>query len=198
MEQENWFLFLNHDFEKCVIEHGVYVKESLEGNMMIIYLYGDDLLVTGSSLKDIEEFKKLMKSKFEMINLGKLSYFLGMEFTHIATGLIMHQWKYVKELLKRFKRHQCNVAKSLLEVNAKLRIDNVEEEVNETIYKQIVGSLCFLRNSMPELMFCVGLIGIFMSQPKKSQMLTAMRILRYIKCTLDYGILFPYGRQKND
>lgn len=67
------------------------MKESLEGNMMIIYLYGDDLLVTGSSLKDIEEFKKLMKSKFEMINLGKLSYFLGMEFTHIATGLIMHQ-----------------------------------------------------------------------------------------------------------
>ncbi|WVY96775.1 hypothetical protein V8G54_028926 [Vigna mungo] len=129
---------LNHDFKKCVVENGVYVKESSEGNLVIICL---------SSFDDIKEFKKLMKNDFEMTDLGKLSYFLGMEFIHSATGLVMHQRKYIKELLERFKMHQCNAARSSL------------EEVNETRFKQIVGSLRFMCNSRPKLMFCIDYGG---------------------------------------
>lgn len=73
---------------------------------MIICLYVDDLLVTRSSQKDTEEFKELMKTEFEMTYLGKLSYFLGMEFTYTATGLIMQFQKHVKELLERFNMDQ--------------------------------------------------------------------------------------------
>lgn len=64
------------------------------------------------------------------------------------------------------------------------------------MYKQIVRSLRFLCNSRLELVFCVGLISRFMNQPKKSHMLAAKRIMRYIKGTSDTGILFLYGRKK--
>ncbi|XP_047156314.1 uncharacterized mitochondrial protein AtMg00810-like [Vigna umbellata] len=165
---------------------------------MIICLYVDDLLVTGSNLKEIDEFKKMMEVEFEMTDLGRLSYFLGMEFTHTATGLLMHQQKYVKELLERFKMIKCNDARSPLEVNIKLRIDETEEGVNEKTYKQIVRSLRFLCNSRPNLMFSVGLISRFMGNPKKSHMSAAKRVLRYIKGTTSYGILFPYGMEKNE
>ena len=49
-------------------------------DIIIICLYVDDLLVTGNSLKNLSKFKELMTTKFEMSDLGKLSYFLGMEF----------------------------------------------------------------------------------------------------------------------
>ncbi|XP_052735515.1 secreted RxLR effector protein 161-like [Vigna angularis] len=121
-----------------------------------------------------------------------------MEFTHTATGLLMHQQKYVGELLERFKMTLCNDVRSPLEVNVKLREYEAEEKVNEIAYKQIVGSLRFLSNSRPYLMFSIGLISRFMSNPKKIHMLVVKRILRYIKGTANHGSMFPYGMQKNE
>lgn len=37
----------------------------------------DDLLVTGSNLEMILEFKRDMAAKFEISDLGRLSYYLG-------------------------------------------------------------------------------------------------------------------------
>jgi hypothetical protein len=44
-------------FKKSTVEYGVYVKCSNDKHMLIICLYVDDLLVTGSSLTEIEHFK---------------------------------------------------------------------------------------------------------------------------------------------
>ncbi|XP_047158697.1 uncharacterized mitochondrial protein AtMg00810-like [Vigna umbellata] len=191
-------LFISHGFERCAVEHSLYVKKSDGDNIMIFCLYVDDLLVTGSSLSKIEEFKQMMEAEFEMTDLGKLSYFLGMEFSQTTAGLLMHKKMYVKDLLERFKMVQCNDVKNPLEINAKLKLDEDKESVDGTAYKQLVGSLRFLCNSKPDLMFGVGLISRFMSNPKISHMAAAKRILRYVKGTADYGILFPYGTKEEE
>lgn len=59
--------------------------------MLLVFLYVDDLLNTSSSFNEIEEFKKMMKIEFEMTNLGKLAYFLGMKFTSTLEGIVLHQ-----------------------------------------------------------------------------------------------------------
>jgi len=70
--------------------------------LLIICLYVDDLLVIRSNYKEIVKFKKTMAAEFEMIDLGELSYLLGMEFTRTFAGLVIHQNKYVGEILKKF------------------------------------------------------------------------------------------------
>jgi len=70
---------MEQGFKKCIVEHGVYVKGREDTSLLIICLYVDDLMLTGSNIQDIEDFKPVTKSKFEMTNLGKLAYFLGME-----------------------------------------------------------------------------------------------------------------------
>ena len=62
-------------------------------NLLIVYLYVDDLQVTGSNEGEIEEFKKKMKKEFEISDLRLLSYFLGIEFKTIDNGTMMHQTK---------------------------------------------------------------------------------------------------------
>ena len=47
-------------------------------DVVIICLYVDDLLLSGSNLKMLEEIKGRMMKEFEMTDLGRLSYFLGM------------------------------------------------------------------------------------------------------------------------
>lgn len=46
---------------------------------MVISVDVDDLLVTGTSVDLIERFKEQMSSSSKISNLGKLSYYLGIE-----------------------------------------------------------------------------------------------------------------------
>ena len=164
-----------------------------ETSVILICLYVDDLLVIGSDLKGIEFFKAQMMQEFNMTDLGTLAYFLGLEFVTTSKGILLHQQKYATDVLKRFHMADCNPANTPIEVNTKLEIVKEEEEeaVDPTIYKQLVGSLRYLCNSRPDLSFVVGLINRFINNPKKSHLTVAKRILRYVKGTLEYGVLFP-------
>jgi len=65
--------------------------------------------------------------------------------------------------------------------------------VDDIKFKRIISSLQYLCNSIPYLAYSVGLVSIFMSNPKKLHMLAAKRLLRYIQGITNYGILFPIG-----
>jgi hypothetical protein len=157
----------------------------------MICLYVDDLLVTGSNQSGIEKFKHTMQCEFEMTDLGRLSYFLGLEFKASNACIIMHQQKYIGELLERFNMVDCNTTTNPSETNAKLDECKDEERVEPTEFKQIVGSLRYLSNRRPDIFFAVSIISRFMNDPKKSHLTAAKRILRYVKGTLKLGLLFP-------
>ena len=58
---------------------------------MIIVLYVDDLLITGSSQAEIASLKGAMNQAFSMIDLGLLSQFLGLEIAQTKAGIKVHQ-----------------------------------------------------------------------------------------------------------
>lgn len=66
------------NFQRCPQEHGVYKKNTSKG-ILLIGVYVDDLIVTGSNLEEINKFKEQMQTEFSMNDLGKLSYYLGIE-----------------------------------------------------------------------------------------------------------------------
>ena len=57
---------------------------------------------------------------YNVPDMGKLTYFLGMEFTCIKHGIILHQHNYIKGILKRFRLQDCNKAATPTETNLKL------------------------------------------------------------------------------
>jgi len=117
----------------------------------------------GSDVNEIKAFKTHMMNEFEMLDLGSLTYFLGLEFTEVAEGLVMHHKKYASDILKRFNIMKCNLSSSPAETNVKLVMIEEEELVDPTLFKQIVGSLRYLCNSRPDIVYAVGII---MSYPK--------------------------------
>ena len=70
--------YKENDFRQCPFEHAIYVK-SRKGELLIIALYVDDLIFMGNSQRLLEEFKEVMKEEFEMTDLEKMRYFLGLE-----------------------------------------------------------------------------------------------------------------------
>ena len=178
-------------FSKCISEHGVYVKAEYESDLVIQCLYVDDLLITGNNKVEIDKIKQLLKNQFEMTDLGSLSYFLGIEFKETEAAIVMHQSKYATDLLKKFRMTNCNAAATPTETGLALSWRDEGEPVDETQYRQIVGSLRYLCNTRPDLAFSVGLISRLMQTPKTPHMMAAKRILRYIRGTINYGILLP-------
>ena len=87
----------------------MYVKHS-GSNMIIVCLYVDDILLTGSCPEDKTKFKKVLMNEFEMTDLGNMVYFLGMEVLYSTEGIILHQLKYELELMKRFKLQNYTIA----------------------------------------------------------------------------------------
>ncbi|XP_045810869.1 secreted RxLR effector protein 161-like [Trifolium pratense] len=61
------------------------------------------------------------------------------------------------------------------------------------MFRQIVGSLRYVCNSRPDICYAVSVISRFMHDPRKPHMIAAKRILRYLKGTLELGLLFPIG-----
>ncbi|KAM1403759.1 hypothetical protein ACFX2I_012319 [Malus domestica] len=55
-----------------------------------------------------KEFKQFMMVKFDITDLRKMSYFLGIEVLQRPDGIFIGQQKYAQEVLERFNMDQCN------------------------------------------------------------------------------------------
>ena len=85
---DSFLLSLN--FVRCKSDPNVYLK-LIHGSLMIIFLYVDDLLITGSSKDEIASLKDAMNHAFSMTDLGLLSQFSGIEIDQTKHGRKVHQ-----------------------------------------------------------------------------------------------------------
>lgn len=129
---------------------------------MIVCLYVDDLIFTGNDETMFEHFKKSMMVEFDMTNLGKMRYFLGIEVLQRVDGIFISQRKYAQEVLERFNTNQCNPVLNPIVPGIKLTRDENGIRIDGTFYKQIVGSFMYLTATCPDLMFVVSLISRYM------------------------------------
>ena len=86
---------LDNGFDKCEGEPTLYIKEN-DGKILIVVLYVDDLIFIGSDDFVIVDFKQVMKNEFEMIDIGLLRYFLGIEVKQTENGILplkQNMWK---------------------------------------------------------------------------------------------------------
>ena len=102
---------------------------------MIIFLYVDDLLITGSSKKEIASLKDAMNHAFSMIVLGLLSQFLGIEIAQSQHGIRVHHSKYDLDLLNKFSMKYCNPSKTPFLSEVKLEEAGSSPILNNTLYR---------------------------------------------------------------
>lgn len=137
-----------------------------------------------------EKFKKSMMDEFDMSDLGLLHYFLGLEIAQTSTGIFVSQKKYANEILSRFQMENSNSASTPVEFGLNLTKDHEGKKVDNTFFKQIVGSLMYLTGTRPDIIFSVSLISRYMESPTEMLLLAAKRILRYVRSTTEFGLFY--------
>ena len=83
---------LSQNFQRCRSDPNVYIQQS-NGHLIIIVLYVDDLLITGSTVASISAIKTALHNAFEMSDLGLLKQFLGLEIEQNSDGIMVTKSK---------------------------------------------------------------------------------------------------------
>ena len=99
---------------------------------MIIVLYVDDLLITGSSKDEIASLKGVMNLAFSMKYLGLLNQLLGLEIAQTKSGIKVHQSNYALDLLNKFRMKDCKPSKTSFLSGVKLEEVDSSPMVNNT------------------------------------------------------------------
>jgi hypothetical protein len=174
-------------FSRFHFDPNVYTKK-VGIHLIIIFLYVDDLILTGTDSKLLNHVKTSIKKKFEMKDLGFLHYFLGLQVFQTNERIFLSQSKYDCDLLHHFHMDDCKPTPSLFQSGVKLPATCTSSKVDATLYRQLVGSLFYLTHTCPDLSFVVGLVSRYMKTPHESHWKEAKRILRYVHGTIQFEI----------
>ena len=182
---------LDQEFEQSLADPCVYYKNRDNMNVVVI-IWVDDIIISASNKNILDSVKRSLSEKFKMKDLGKLSWFLGIEFEHGKNYMKMNQTKYLAKILQKFKMADCKpkATPSDLDVN-KIRDKDSTKLADPRLYREIVGSLIYvMTGTRPDLCYIVTKLSQHMSQPTKAHLNMAKQALRYIKGTLNEGLIF--------
>ena len=59
-----------------------------------------------------------------------------------------------------------------------------------TQYKQIIGSLMYLKNTRANICFAVNTLNQYLVQPRWVPLIAAKNVMRYLKGTIDFGLYY--------
>ncbi|KAL6567812.1 hypothetical protein OROGR_001480 [Orobanche gracilis] len=188
------------NYEMCPC---VFIKKTSSG-FAIIAVYVDDMNIIGT-LDEIRETTSYLKTEFEMKDLGKTRFCLGIQIEHRACGILIHQSAYVQKMLTRFnmdKAHPVStpmIGRSLDIKKYPFRPKEDDEELlgAEIPYLSAIGALLYLAQcTRPDIAFSVNLLARFSSAPTQRHWNSIKNVFRYLKGTIDMGLFFPYKLAK--
>uniref|UniRef100_A0AAV1V9M7 Integrase catalytic domain-containing protein n=1 Tax=Peronospora matthiolae TaxID=2874970 RepID=A0AAV1V9M7_9STRA len=150
-------------FEASAFDPCLYIKV-VDGHCVLVLVYVDDVLVTGSSLELIAQTKADLKTRFEMTDSGKCTFVLGIELVDESDGSVtMCQRRYVNDILKCFGMDECKATATLMHLTTATR---------------------------PDIAYAVGYVSRFMENPQQEHGTAVKRIFRYLQGTKSHGLRF--------
>eukprot|EP00253_Pinus_taeda_P024706 PITA_24706 len=128
------------------------------------------------------------------------SYFTGLGFSKseadpnlyqiVVEGKLLIIGKYAWEILEKFNMHGCKPVDTPLPRGWRKEDTTSGEEVDATVYRQLVGSLMYLVNTRPDICYPVNQLSKAMVKPTKLFWKAGKHILRYLRGTSGYGLWY--------
>jgi transposase InsO family protein len=179
-------------FSPLDTDHSVFHKKGV-----IIAIYVDDLLITGRDRKEIDLLKEALSRRFQMSDLGAVSYYLGMTITRDRSNrtLRLGQRSYITRMIRDFGMELSKEAPTPMDtassnlVPAPKDYSASPQDIKE--YQRLIGSLMYaMLGSRPDIAFAVSMVSRFASNPMPEHITAAKRILRYLKKTIDFELTY--------
>ena len=131
-----------------------------------------------------------LKMEFEMKDLGKTKFCLGLQLEQLPKGVFVYQSTYTMRALEMFNMSKCHPLKTPMVVQSleadkdPFRPKGDDEEVLglEVPYMSTIGALMHLENcTRPDIAFAVNLLARYSVAPTRRHWVAVKTILRYLQ-----------------
>ncbi|GJV19998.1 retrovirus-related pol polyprotein from transposon TNT 1-94 [Tanacetum coccineum] len=184
-------LFLiSQDFSKGLVDPTLFIhREGKE--LLLVQIYVDDIIFAASTPELCDLFAKIMCSKFKMLTMGKISFFLRLQISQNPRGILINQSKYALESLKKYGFDSCDPVDTPMVEKSKLDEDKEGKVVDLSHYHGMIGTLLYLTASRPDLQFAICMCARYQARPTEKHLHAVKRIFRYLKGTVNRGLWYP-------
>jgi hypothetical protein len=143
-------LLTTEGYTQSISDYSLFTKK-FDQHFIAILVYVDDIIITGTSLTEIDRVKHILDTNFKIKDLGQLKYFLGLEVAHSKQGITISQRKYCLDLLEDTGLLASKPVSTPLDPSVKLHHDNGEPYADITEYKRLIGRLLYLTTTRPDI-----------------------------------------------
>jgi hypothetical protein len=162
---------------------------SSKGTLLYMLVYVDDIVLTGNSPPAIDAVIQHLSRSYPVQDMGRLSYFLGLEIVPNGADILLSQQKYILELLQKAGLSDAKPVSSPITTSANLALGDSPPFEHPVKYRQVVGALQYATLTRPDITYAVNKVCQFMQSPTENHWSAVKRILRYLKGTVSHGLL---------
>ncbi|KAJ9551602.1 LOW QUALITY PROTEIN: hypothetical protein OSB04_015647 [Centaurea solstitialis] len=143
------------------------------------------MLIIAGDDKMIRSTKDMLKSKFDMKDMGLSYVILGIKITRTQNSLVLSQTHYVDTILEKFYKGDTSITKTPSDTK-RIVLYKVE-------YSRILDSLMYLMScTRLDLAYAVSKLSRYTSNASVEYWRSITRLLRYLRYTRECGL--HYGR----
>nr|GEY02171.1 putative ribonuclease H-like domain-containing protein [Tanacetum cinerariifolium] len=132
---------LENGFQRVTIDQTLFIKKQ-QKDILLVQIYVDDIIFGATNKALCQSFEKLMKDKFQMISMGELTFFLGLQVQQKKDGIFISQDKYVAKILRKFRLSERKLASTPIDAEKPLLKDSDGEDVDVHTYRYLKGKPC--------------------------------------------------------
>ena len=177
--------------DPCMLRHK-------ERNITLL-VYVDDVCVAAKSLEHVNWFKNEFKKVFKVKDLGEMKKILGIRITRDRKRrtIRLDQTHYLSEVLDELHMNTDKHERTKIPMNGydSLRPAGPDDErINPKEYQHKVGKLMYAAiHTRPDIAFALGRLSQYLSDPAVHHGRAMKTLLRYIRSTIDLGIVYGLG-----
>lgn len=183
------------NFIKSENDHCLYFRITDQFKIYVL-IYVDDLIITGSNVKEIDNLKVEMMKNFKMKDLGLISYYLGISVNQnlLENTVTLSQSNYLENVLKRFDMYECKNVSTPMDNN--FNYDDLLKEKSESLEienkcRKLIGCIMYaMLGSRPDLCNSISILSRYQNYASNDLLLCLKRVLRYIKGTIDLKLVY--------
>ena len=119
-----------------------------------------------------------------------MHYYLGLEVWQKRGEVFLGQGKYAIKILQKFGMMDCKSMDTPMNADIRKVKDSDSNPVDPSLYQQLIGSLMYLVNTRPDILFFVNTLSQFQVEMRHDHWIASKNVLRYIRGTINYGLRY--------
>jgi hypothetical protein len=182
--------FVDMGFVRSRVDHSVFIRKQ-GAEILVVPVSTDDMAVAGAPLSAVQTFKVQMAARYEITDLGEVSWLLGFEVVRnrLARTITISQRAYIEAMALHFAIVDSKPVYTPMETGADFSKPEHSKKPADAPYREACGHLLWpAMIGRPDVLFAVVHLAQFVENPSESQWKAVKRVMKYLYTTRDYGL----------